>query len=168
MNAKVFMKVRAAVLMLIIIASVQNQNAFAGTHKSLKRAGWITHETSIPFAELYPRLKSAIKTTELRHITTASASAGAKGRGLSIAGNRVVGVYNNFFAVRMLEASIAAGIEAPLRFYLTERSDGGSNLTYKIPSQVFAPYFEEGGEPLKDMAAELDDLFAKIADETIQ
>ncbi|MEM7069108.1 MAG: DUF302 domain-containing protein, partial [Pseudomonadota bacterium] len=137
--------------------------AVAGLEKSLKRVGWITHETDIPFKELYPRLKSAIKKTELRQITTASASAGAKGRGLTIPGNRIVGVYNNNFAVRMLEASVAAGIEAPLRFYLTERTDGGSNLSYKLPSYAFSPYFEEGGKALKDMSSELDDLFAIIA-----
>ena len=141
--------------------------SFAGTHKSLKRSGWITHETSIPYAELYPRLKAAIKKNKMGHITTASASAGAKGRGLTIPGNRIVGVYNNFFAVRMLEASVAAGIEAPIRFYLTERSDGGSNLTYKTPTFAFSPYFEEGGKPLKDMAKELDKIFAQIAEDTI-
>lgn len=141
---------------------------FAGTEKALKRDGWITYETKIPFAELYPRLKDAIKTTKLRHITTASASAGAKGRGLTIPGNRVVGVYNNLFAVRMLEASVAAGMEAPIRFYLTERSDGGSNLSYKTPTFVFSPYFEEGGSDLKNMARELDGLFDKIAKEAVK
>ncbi|MDJ0614131.1 MAG: DUF302 domain-containing protein [Rhizobiaceae bacterium] len=142
--------------------------SLAGTEKSLKRDGWITYETDIPFADLYPRLKEAIKTTKLRQITTASASAGAKGRGLTIPGNRVVGVYNNFFAVRMLEASIAAGIEAPLRFYLTEHPRGGSNLTYKIPTEVFRPYFEEGGKDLKAMARELDGLLDQIARETVK
>ena len=142
--------------------------AYAGTEKALKRDGWITHETSIPFKDLYPRLKDAIKTTDLRQITTASASAGAKGRGLTIPGNRVVGVYNNFFAVRMLEASVAAGIEAPLRFYLTERPRGGSHLTYKIPTEVFRPYFPDGGSALRVMAKELDGLMEKIALETIK
>ncbi|MEM7215286.1 MAG: DUF302 domain-containing protein [Pseudomonadota bacterium] len=142
--------------------------AFAGTEKSLKRDGWITHETDIPYAELFPKLKVAIKTTGLRQITTASASAGAKGRGITIPGNRVVGVYNNFFAVRMLEASIAAGIEAPLRIYLTERPSGGSNITYKIPTEVFRPYFEEGGSDLKAMAKELDGLLDKVVKETMK
>lgn len=153
------------VLTVIIIVFFLVANAHSGTHKSLKRDGWITYETDIPFAELYPRLKTALKASPLRHITTASASAGAKGRGITIPGNRVVGVYNNFFAVRMLEASIAAGIEAPLRFYLTERSDGSSNLTYKIPTEVFRPYFEEGGKPLRTMASELDDLMDQVAAE---
>lgn len=151
----------------LVLLAFATTGALAGTEKSLKRAGWITYETEIPYEELYPRLKEAIKITELRQITTASASAGAKGRGLTIPGNRVVGVYNNFFAVRMLEASIAAGIEAPLRIYLTERPRGGSSLTYKIPTEVFRPYFEEGGKPLKTMASELDDLMDKIARQTV-
>lgn len=150
------------------IACLTITGAIAGTEKALKRDGWITYETTIPFAELYPRLKNAIKTTELRHITTASASAGAKGRGITIPGNRVVGVYNNFFAVRMLEASVAAGMEAPIRFYLTENPRGGSNLSYKIPTEVFRPYFEEGGSDLRNMARELNGLFDKIARETVR
>lgn len=154
-------------LMMMTVFAVSAGSAFAGTEKSLKRAGWITHETNIPYADLYPRLKAALEKSDLRHITTASASAGAKGRGVTIPGNRVVGVYNNLFAVRMLEASIAAGMEAPIRFYLTERADGGSNLSYKTPTFAFTPYFEEGGKPLKDMAKELDDLFAKVAADTI-
>jgi uncharacterized protein (DUF302 family) len=160
-------KTWVSALTVLAMVTVMTVAATAGLHKSLKRSGWITHETSIPYSELYPRLKVAIKKNKMGLITTASASAGAKGRGLTIPGNRVVGVYNNFFAVRMLEASIAAGIEAPIRFYLTERSDGGSNLTYKTPTFVFSPYFEEGGKPLKDMAKELDKIFAQIAADTI-
>jgi len=158
----------AGTMLALAITGTAIFSTWAGTEKSLKRDGWITHETSIPFNELYPRLKTAIKTTKLRHITTASASAGAKGRGLTIPGNRIVGVYNNFFAVRMLEASVAAGMEAPIRFYLTENPRGGSNLSYKIPTEVFRPYFEEGGKELKTMASELDDLFAQIAAETVK
>ncbi|MEM7290403.1 MAG: DUF302 domain-containing protein [Pseudomonadota bacterium] len=158
----------ARLIMLVVLLIGTTSMAVAGAEKSLKRSGWITHETDIPFEELYPRLKEAIKNTELRQITTASASAGAKGRKVIIPGNRVVGVYNNFFAVRMLEASIAAGIEAPLRFYLTEGPHGGSNLTYKIPTEVFRPYFDEGGKALKAMARELDGLMDKIALETIK
>ncbi len=154
-----------AIVVGLLMASMIG--AFAGTEKSLKRDGWITYETDIPYKDLYPRLKAAIKKSELRHITTASASAGAKGRGLTIPGNRIVGIYNNFFAVRMLEASVAAGMEAPIRMYLTERRDGGSNLSYKTPTFAFSPYFEEGGKALKDMAKELDGLFDQIAKDTI-
>jgi len=65
----------------------------------------------------------------------------------------------------MLEASIAAGIEAPIRVYITENSDGTATLSYKTPSFVFAPYMKEGGDKLKNLAADLDKLFASLAAE---
>ena len=61
-------------------------------------------------------------------------------RGIDIPGNAVVEVFRNDFAVRMLSASVPAGIEAPLRYYLTENADGSTTLTYRAPSAVFAPY----------------------------
>ena len=73
----------------------------------------------------------------------------------------IVGVYRNDYAVRMLEASVPSGIEAPLRFYITENADGTASLTWRSPSAVFAPH--DGGQALKDMAAELDAVWAAIA-----
>jgi uncharacterized protein (DUF302 family) len=64
----------------------------------------------------------------------------------------------------MLSASVAAGIEAPIRFYVTENSDGTATLSYKRPSFAFAPYLDEGGNALRLLAAELDHIFARIAD----
>jgi uncharacterized protein (DUF302 family) len=76
----------------------------------------------------------------------------------------VVGVYRNDFAVRMLEASVPAGIEAPIRFYMTENPDGTASLTYRMPSAVFAPY--ESAD-LDAMAAELDEIWQRIVADTI-
>ncbi len=104
----------------------------------------------------------------MRRVTGASASAGAKGRGLTIAGNRIVGVYRNDFAIRMLEASIAAGIEAPIRYYVTENKDGTATLSFKTPSEAFSPYMKECGDKLRELATELDALFGKIAEEAVQ
>jgi len=77
--------------------------------------------------------------------------------------NRVIGVFNNDFAVRVLETSTAAMIEAPIRFYVTENDDGTATLSYKTPSFVFAPYLTEGGEQLADLAVQLDGIFEVIA-----
>jgi uncharacterized protein (DUF302 family) len=63
----------------------------------------------------------------------------------------------------MLEASVAAGIEAPIRFYVTENEDGTARLTYRRPSAVFAPY-ADGGAALVALAGELDAIFAAIAE----
>ena len=55
-------------------------------------------------------------------------------------------------------------IEAPLRFYVTENADGTATVSYKTPSEVFAPYLDEGGAELAAAAAELDQIFARIAE----
>jgi uncharacterized protein (DUF302 family) len=63
---------------------------------------------------------------------------------------------------------VAAGIEAPVRFYVTENPDGTAALSYKKPSAVFAPYADEGKDALKALASELDGIFAKIAESAAQ
>ena len=85
---------------------------------------------------------------------------GARKIGVTIPGNMVVMVFHPKFAVRMLQASVPAGIEAPSRFYITENADGTTTLTYREPSSVFAPY---DSAELDKMAKELDVIFARIA-----
>lgn len=68
-------------------------------------------------------------------------------------------VFRNDYAVRMLEASVPAGIEAPLRIDVTENDDATASLTYRKPSAVFAPYRSAA---LDAMARELDILFDDI------
>ncbi len=117
--------------------------------------------TAHTFNVLVQRLQQAIADNGMGLVSQASASAGAARRGVTIPGNYVAGVFRNDFAVRMLAASVAAGIEAPIRFYITENADGSASLSYKTPSAVFAPY--EGGPELQALGAELDVLFANIA-----
>ena len=98
-------------------------------------------------------------------VSRASATVGAKKvLDKTIPGNMVVGIYHPRFAVPMLEASIPAGIEAPIRVYITENTDGTATLSYKLPSAVFAPY-EDGGDNLKALAAELDGVFNAIVEQ---
>jgi uncharacterized protein (DUF302 family) len=135
----------------------------SGEPASAKPPGWQEIKTPHDYKTLVQRLDQAIKANKLFAVSRASASAGAQRRGIEIPGNMVVGVYRNDFAVRMLEASVPAGIEAPIRFYLTQNSDGTATLSYRTPSALFAPY-EDGGEGLKTLARELDQIFARIAD----
>jgi len=125
--------------------------------------GWKVIKTQHSYQVLIKRLDQAVKDNRMGLVTRASATLGAQKKlGKTIPGNIVVGVYRPDFAVRMLEASIPAGIEAPIRYYITENGDGTATLSYKTPSAVFAPY-EDGGIKLKAMAAELDAIFNKIA-----
>ncbi|MEM0923077.1 MAG: DUF302 domain-containing protein [Pseudomonadota bacterium] len=127
------------------------------------RTGWAVHDTDFPHVELFDRLKSAVKQEGLIVVTRAGPTKAAKARGIQIPDNMVFGVYNNDYAVRALALSTAAMIEAPIRFYLTGDGDGTATLSYKLPSTVFSPYFDEGGPELEALAAELDAKFASIA-----
>jgi len=127
------------------------------------REGWAVHDTGQDYATLLGSLKAAVKAEGMFVVTQAGPTGAAASRGITIPGNRVVGVYNNDFAVRALAASTAAMIEAPIRFYVTENPDGTASLSYKTPSAVFAPYLDEGGDELRAIGAELDTIFAAIA-----
>lgn len=122
-------------------------------------------QTQHRFDVLRERLEKFIKNNKMGLDAEASASRGAAARGIRIPGNAVVMVFRNDYAVRMLDASVPAGIEAPLRFYLTEQGDGTTTLTYQLPSAVFAPY---ASKALNEMALELDVIFRKIAAETVR
>lgn len=135
--------------------------ATAGTVKP--HDGWMVIDTRQSFPSLAENLDSAVKSEKMGIVTAASASEGAKTAGIAIPGNRIIGVFRNDFARRMLKASVSAGIEAPIRFYITENPDGTTTLSYKKPSYVFAPYLEGDNGDLKLLASELDDIFARIA-----
>lgn len=137
--------------------------SFASTGAGAGGSGLAVLHTEMPFDVAVKKLNAAIKAEKMLIVTRASASAGARNRGLSIKGNMVVGVYRNDFALRMLEASVPAGIEAPIRFYITELRDGNARLSYKTPSSVFAPYMATAEPELADLAKELDVIFAAIA-----
>lgn len=116
------------------------------------------------FATLEQRLIRAIADHRMGLVAQASASRGAATRGIDIPGNAVLMVFRNDYAVRMLAASVAAGYEAPLRFYLTEKADGTATLAYRRPSAVFAPY---GHPDLDALGTELDLVFALIARDAV-
>jgi uncharacterized protein (DUF302 family) len=120
-----------------------------------------THTAASPygFDALAARLEKAIAANRMGLVAQASASRGAAARGVKIRGNLVLMVFRNDYAVRMLAASVPAGIEAPLRLYVTEGADGKASVAWRAPSAVFAPY---GSAELDAMARELDPIFEKI------
>ena len=130
-----------------------------------QREGWFVAKTDKSYEQLIADLKSAVKANKFGVVTQAGPTKAAKSRGITIPGNRVIGVFNNKYAVRTLNVSTAAMIEAPIRFYVTENPDQSATLSYKLPSTVFAPYFEEAGTELATIASELDAAFSKIAEE---
>ena len=128
------------------------------------RDGWTVLATDKPYDVLVTDVIAATKANKMGVVTQAGPTKAAANRGIVIPGNRVIGVFNNDFAVKILAVSTAAMIEAPIRFYVTEGVEGTGTLAYKHPSFVFAPYMAEGGDALRQLAAELDNRFRAIAE----
>lgn len=145
-------------LSLLVVTSI-----LLGQASAAPREGWVVIDTPMEYRVLVKRLNGAVKAEKMRVVTRASASSGAKSRKLVIPGNMIIGVYRNDFALRMLDASVDAGIEAPIRFYITEKANGGATLSYKRPGFVFAPYMATAKPQLKQLADELDAVFSAIA-----
>ena len=97
---------------LIALATAPFTLAFAANAGPAPREGWKVHETTYGYQELIDRVKAATKENGMGVVTEAGPTEAAKSRGVDIPGNRVIGVFNNVFAVKMLNASVAAMIEA--------------------------------------------------------
>ena len=138
-------------LLVSLGSAADNPTPFPGTH---------VIKTGHSYQAMVEKLPQAVAKNKMGVVARASATVGAKKIGVTIPGNMVVMVFHPKFAVRMLDASVPAGIEAPLRFYITENDDGTTTLTYRDPSSVFAPY---ENAKLDEMAKELDEIFARIA-----
>lgn len=148
--------VRLSLIPVLLLAFTDN-NAVAqcaaplpGTHTAVSAYG---------FDALAVRLEKAIEANKMGLVAQASASRSAASRGVKIPGNLVLMVFRNDYAMRMLAASVPAGVEAPLRLYVTEDANGKASVTWREPSAVFAPY---GSAELNAMARELDLVFEKI------
>ena len=68
-------------------------------------------------------------------------------------------VFRNDYAVRILAASVPAGIEAPIRIYVTEKDPAKTVITWRSPSAVFSPY---ANPEINRLGMELDPVFEKI------
>ncbi len=142
--------------------------AFAQTIADMApREGWDVRPSSRSYDDLLEATRAAIAAAGLAVVTEAGPTEAAARRGITIPGNRVIGAFNNHYAIRVLELSTPAMIEAPIRLYVTENADGTATLSWKRPSTVFAPYMDEA-PGLAEIAAELDRAFAGIADAALR
>lgn len=149
---------------LAVLAAVMLHSGLALADMDAPYPGTRVIKTGHSYAALVDRVQNAVKNNKMGIVARASATLGAKSIGKTIAGNMVIMVFRPDFAVRMLKASVPAGIEAPLRLYVTEGADGRATLTYRKPSAVFAVY--RNGD-LDKMAAELDAIFARIEKDAV-
>lgn len=149
----------AAFVVLLVFSATSN----ADTAVDWPQEGWNVVVTEKAYADLVKDLRHAVEQADMLVVTEASPTDAAARRGETIPGNRVIGVFRNDFAVRIIRESVPAMIEAPLRFYVTENDSESATLSWKTPSAVFAPYGQGDDDELADIANELDELFARIA-----
>ncbi|NQU62000.1 MAG: DUF302 domain-containing protein [Rhodospirillales bacterium] len=152
----------------IIVAALVAISGLSTTPSSATAApysGTREIKTAYAYKALTGRLIKAIQKNRMGIVARASATIGAKSIGKTIPGNMVIMVFRPDFAVRMLKASVPAGIEAPLRFYVTENDDGKASLTYRMPTSTFAPY---GSPDLNRLAGEIDILFGNIVRDALK
>ncbi|MEJ6396315.1 DUF302 domain-containing protein [Yoonia sp. 208BN28-4] len=149
---------------ILLTIALMIWGAMAAAQSIQPRDGWVVMQSDKPFDVLLEDTRAAVRANGMAVVTQAGPTGAATNRGITIPNNRVMGVFNNVFAVRILNLSTAAMIEAPIRLYLTEDDAGAAALSYKTPSFVFAPYMTEGGDDLAAAAAELDAIFLAIAE----
>jgi uncharacterized protein (DUF302 family) len=144
-----------------VLLALMSGGAFAEV--SPERDGWRVIDTDLAYQALIDAVKTATEANMMRVVTETGPTEAAAKLGTIIPGNRVLGVFNPNYAIRILPLSTAAMIEAPIRFYVTEDADGTATLSWKTPSFVFSPYADEGGADLAAIATELDAKFEAIA-----
>ncbi|MEP2031304.1 MAG: DUF302 domain-containing protein [Paracoccaceae bacterium] len=148
-------------IVIALIFAVWTSSAFAQSVSP--RDGWVVMPTGKSYAALIKDVVAAVKANKMGVVTQAGPTGAAKKRGIVIPGNRVIGVFNNIYAVRIINLNAAAMIEAPVRMYVTENQDETATLSYKTPTMVFSPYFAESASDLAAAARELDAIFLSIA-----
>ncbi len=127
--------------------------------------GTRTIVSDLSYWALITRLEAAIKRQKLKIISRASVRGAERQKKLGIPGNMVIGAFDDDTTTRILRANVAAGIEAPIRFYVTRGADEKTaTLWYRRPSWVLAPYSDKSGD-LQTIGEKLDRLMETIAAE---
>ncbi|HVJ53345.1 MAG TPA: DUF302 domain-containing protein [Aliidongia sp.] len=123
--------------------------------------GTFSWPTDYSFHELLGKLEKSVAANGM----TVLAVATAQRRAPPIPANATVLVFRNDYAARIMEADLLAGMEAPIRLYVTESANRKAAITYRTPSSILALY---DNPKLDALALELDQIFAKIVDDALK
>ncbi len=150
----------ASLFLTIVLAAAMQTFASSAAAQSER----VTHVVRRPFQEVVTTLQRSIEDHKMALVCEADAQKGAAARGVKIRGNRVLMVFRNDFAVRLLQADPAAGFEAPIRIYAYENADGTTTISYRTPSSVFGAYTHP---EVRAVAAALDPVFKAIVEDAL-
>ncbi len=117
-----------------------------------------------PFKAFVKAIPSALKNHKFNTVGVAYANCAAKSLGKTIPGNQENLFFASRYAVRMLAVSTAAGMEVPIRIYVTDTAKGMAKVTYRLSSYAFSAY---DVEDLTSMGKELDGMRTTILDTAV-
>ena len=120
--------------------------------------GTVSWSTAYPLGDAVRRLEKAVRSNGLTLVQTVASG----GRGP--AGVAVLLVSSADYWGRILKANQLAGMEVPIRLYVADTGNRTSAVIYRAPSSIFALY---DTPELDRIAAELDQVFAKVVDDAI-
>ena len=149
-----------AALCLLVLLAFPLLSGSASAETATPYSGTEVIRTDAAFKPFVDAFRDAVKANGFNMVGLACANCAIKNKfGEIVPGNRVFLFFKPDYARRMLAASTAAGIEAPIRVYVTEEPDGTAKVTYRLPSHVFGAY---DVPDLTAMGLELDAHVAKM------
>jgi uncharacterized protein (DUF302 family) len=120
--------------------------------------GTISLQTGYSLNDTVRRLEKAVRANGLTLVATVNSG------GHGPTGATVILVSSSEYWGRILRANQLAGMELPIRLYVTDNGNRTSAVIYRTPSSIFALY---DMPELDRLAAELDQIFAKLVDDAV-
>ena len=120
--------------------------------------GTVSLASSYSLADAVRRLEKSVRANGMTLVQTVNSG----GRGQT--GVSVILVSSSDYWGRILKINQLAGMEMPIRLYVTDTGNKTSAVIYRAPSSIFALY---DSPDLDRIAIDLDQIFAKIVDDAI-
>lgn len=150
-------------LVLVVLATATASMTSAHADESEPEAvgpypGTVSLASSYALTEAVRRVEKAVRANGLTLVQTVNSG----GRGQT--GVSVILVSSSDYWGRILKLNQLAGMEMPIRIYVTDTGNRTSAVIYRAPSSIFALY---DSPELDRIAIDLDQIFAKIVDDAI-
>lgn len=129
--------------------------------EEIKSSGGLIIEqiSSLPYTQAVGKIEAAIKGARLVVVGEPNYQMMQRMVGRERKGAKAFFIFRPDLGTPIFDNDPNAAMEVPLKILLMERPDGKTAIRYKKPSSILADY-----KGLSDLAKQLDDIMAKIAE----
>ena len=120
---------------LILAALALTVTTLVAQAEMAPREGWSVTPTTKGYDQLIADVKAAAKANKMGVVTQAGPTGAAKSRGITIPGNRVIGLFNNVYAVNILNLSTGRKMRMGPRRSATRPHRTCLRLTWRRPAR---------------------------------